>query len=109
MLTTDLGVRVRLLPDAPIFSKGYVNQSALFWAHRLCADPTREFLPLLQLDVRGHLLGPMAGSPLKRARKQGIRLDDGSVVAFPCMLRVAELPRGWAPLVTGREDRASSV
>ena len=25
----------------------------------------------------------MAGSPLKRARKQSIRLDDGSVIAFP--------------------------
>jgi hypothetical protein len=25
----------------------------------------------------------MAGSPLKRARKQGVRLADGSIVAFP--------------------------
>jgi hypothetical protein len=37
----------------------------------------------------------MAGSPLKRARKQGIRLEDGSVVAFPYMPRVADLPPGW--------------
>jgi hypothetical protein len=37
----------------------------------------------------------MAGSPLKRARKQGIRLDDGSILAFPYMPRVAELPPGW--------------
>ena len=25
----------------------------------------------------------MAGSPLKRARKQGVRLDDGTIIAFP--------------------------
>ena len=37
----------------------------------------------------------MAGSPLKRARKQGIRLEDGSVIAFPYMPRVADLPTGW--------------
>jgi hypothetical protein len=37
----------------------------------------------------------MAGSPLKRQRKAGIRADDGSVVAFPYMPRVADLPRGW--------------
>src|SRR5215831_16390920 len=37
----------------------------------------------------------MAGSPLKRARKQGVRLDDGSVLAFPYMPRVADLPPGW--------------
>jgi hypothetical protein len=40
----------------------------------------------------------MAGSPLKRARKQGIRLDDSSIVAFPRMPRVAELPPGWRHL-----------
>jgi hypothetical protein len=37
----------------------------------------------------------MAGSPLKRARKQGIRLEDGTVIAFPRMPRVADLPPGW--------------
>ena len=37
----------------------------------------------------------MAGSPLKRARKQGVRLADGSIVAFPYMPRVADLPAGW--------------
>ena len=37
----------------------------------------------------------MAGSPLKQARKQGVRLDDGSIVAFPYMPRVADLPLGW--------------
>ena len=37
----------------------------------------------------------MAGSPLKRARKQGIRREDGSIVAFPRMPRVADLPPGW--------------
>jgi hypothetical protein len=36
----------------------------------------------------------MAGSLLKRARKQGFRLEDGSVIAFPDMPRVAELPPG---------------
>ena len=37
----------------------------------------------------------MAGSPLKRARKHGIRLEDGSIIAFPYMPRVADLPAGW--------------
>ena len=42
-----------------------------------------------------HILGPMAGSPLKRQRKLGVRAGDGSVIAFPYMPRVAELPPGW--------------
>ena len=42
-----------------------------------------------------HISEPMAGSPLKRARRQGVRLDDGSVIAFPYMPRVADLPPGW--------------
>jgi len=42
-----------------------------------------------------HIPEPMAGSPLKRARKQGVRLDDGSIIAFPYMPRVADLPPGW--------------
>jgi hypothetical protein len=37
----------------------------------------------------------MACSRLKRQRKAGIRADDGSVIAFPYMPRVADLPRGW--------------
>jgi hypothetical protein len=37
----------------------------------------------------------MAGSPLKQARKQGIRLEDGSLIAFPYMPRVADLPPSW--------------
>jgi hypothetical protein len=37
----------------------------------------------------------MAGSPLKRQRKLGVRAADGSVIAFPHMPRVAELPSGW--------------
>jgi hypothetical protein len=37
----------------------------------------------------------MAGSPLKRQRKLGIRDKDGSVIAFPRMPRVADLPPGW--------------
>jgi hypothetical protein len=37
----------------------------------------------------------MAGSPVKRQRKLGIRADDGSVIAFPRMPRVADLPAGW--------------
>jgi hypothetical protein len=37
----------------------------------------------------------MAGSPLKRQRKLGVRDEDGSVIAFPYMPRVAELPPGW--------------
>jgi hypothetical protein len=37
----------------------------------------------------------MAGSPLKRQRKLGVRAKDGSVIAFPRMPRVADLPPGW--------------
>jgi hypothetical protein len=37
----------------------------------------------------------MAGSPLKRQRRLGVRNEDGSVIAFPYMPRVAELPPGW--------------
>jgi hypothetical protein len=45
----------------------------------------------------------MAGSPLKRARRQGIRLDDGSIVAFPYMPRVADLPPGWRYFTTAQK------
>jgi hypothetical protein len=37
----------------------------------------------------------MAGSPLKRARSHGIRLDDGCIFAFPYMPRVGDLPPDW--------------
>jgi hypothetical protein len=37
----------------------------------------------------------MAGSPLKRQRKAGVRADDGRVIAFPRMPRAADLPPGW--------------
>jgi len=37
----------------------------------------------------------MAGSPLKRQRKLGVTAEDGSIVTFPYMPRVAELPREW--------------
>jgi hypothetical protein len=54
---------------------------------------TREY-PLAQRLKSGHIFGPMAGS-LKRQRKLGVRDGDGSVIAFPYMPRVADLPRGW--------------
>jgi hypothetical protein len=38
---------------------------------------------------------PMAGSPLKRQRKLGVRRQDGSIIPFPRMPRVADLPPGW--------------
>ena len=34
-----------------------------------------------------------AGSPLKRARKQGVRLDDGSIIAFPYLTHPRAHPR----------------
>jgi hypothetical protein len=37
----------------------------------------------------------MLGTPLKRQRKLGVRDEDGSVIAFPYMPCVADLPRGW--------------
>ena len=36
----------------------------------------------------------MAGSQLKRAHTQGARLDDGRIIAFPYLPRVADLPSG---------------
>ena len=45
----------------------------------------------------------MAGSPLKRARKQGVRLDDGTIIAFPCMPRVADLPPRWRHFSTAEK------
>ena len=37
----------------------------------------------------------MAGGPIRRARKAGVRSEDGSLVHFPYMPRVAELPANW--------------
>jgi hypothetical protein len=45
----------------------------------------------------------MAGSPLKRARRQGVRLDDGSIIAFPYMPRVSELPTRWRHFSTAQK------
>ena len=45
----------------------------------------------------------MTGSPLKRARKQGVRLADGSIIAFPYMPRVADLPPGWRHFTTAEK------
>ena len=45
----------------------------------------------------------MTGSPLKRARKQGVRLANGSIIAFPYMPRVADLPPGWRYFTTAEK------
>jgi hypothetical protein len=45
----------------------------------------------------------MAGSPLKRQRKLGIRAEDGSVIAYPYMPRVAELPARWRQFTTAEK------
>jgi hypothetical protein len=37
----------------------------------------------------------MSGSPFKRQRKLGVRNEGGSVINFPRMPRVSELPPGW--------------
>ena len=37
----------------------------------------------------------MAGSPVTRDRKLGVRAEDGSFIAFHYMPHAAELPRGW--------------
>jgi hypothetical protein len=37
----------------------------------------------------------MPGTPLKRQRKLGVRDEDGGVIAFPYMPRVADLAPGW--------------
>jgi len=45
----------------------------------------------------------MAGSPLKRQRKLGIRPEDDSVIPFPYMLRVADLAPGWRYFTTAEK------
>jgi hypothetical protein len=45
----------------------------------------------------------MAGSPLKRQRKLGVHDEDGSVIAFPRMPRVADLPPGWRHFSTAQK------
>jgi hypothetical protein len=45
----------------------------------------------------------MAGSALKRQRKLGVRQADGSVIAFPYMPRVADLPPGWRHFTTAQK------
>jgi len=45
----------------------------------------------------------MAGSPLKRQRKLGIRAEDGSFIAFPYMPRVADLPLGGRDFTTAQK------
>jgi len=54
----------------------------------------RESVLAAALGTR-HIPKPMSGSPRKRQRKSGIRADNGSVIAFRYMTRVAELPPGW--------------
>jgi hypothetical protein len=48
----------------------------------------------------------MHGTPLKRQRKLGVRDDDGGVIAFPYVPRVADLPRGGG---ISRQQRRSSI
>jgi hypothetical protein len=43
----------------------------------------------------GYIPERMAGSPLKRQRRLGVRRQDGSIIGFPYMPRVADLPPGW--------------
>ena len=50
-----------------------------------------------------HIPEPMAGSPLKRARRKGVRLDDGSIIAFPYMPRVSDLPPAWRHFTTAQK------
>jgi hypothetical protein len=45
----------------------------------------------------------MAGSPLKRQRELGVRDEDGSVIAFPYMPRVADLRPGWRHFTTAQK------
>jgi hypothetical protein len=45
----------------------------------------------------------MAGCPIRRARKAGVLTDDGSIVAFPYMPRVADLPPGWRHFTTAQK------
>ena len=59
------------------------------------APHTRARLVLASVPSARHIPEPMAGSPLKRQRKLGVRLDDGSVIVFPRMPHVAALPKGW--------------
>jgi sulfate permease family protein len=55
---------------------------------------------LLASSLNSRHMGAMPGSPLKRQRKQGVRLADGSIIAFPYMPRVADLPSDWRHFTT---------
>jgi hypothetical protein len=58
---------------------------------------------VLASSLNSRHMGAMPGSSLKRARKQGVRLADGSIVAFPYMPRVADLPPGWRHFTTAEK------
>jgi hypothetical protein len=58
---------------------------------------------MLASSLNSRHMRAMAGSPLKRARKQGVRLADGSIIAFPYMPRVADLPLGWRHFTTAQK------
>jgi hypothetical protein len=73
------GKRLRAI-GACHLSKGRALQSVS--ARKVSHSRTREY-PLVQRLKSGHILGPMAGSPLKRQRQLGVRAEDGSVIAFP--------------------------
>ena len=45
----------------------------------------------------------MPGSPLKRQRRLGVHLEDGTVISFPRMPKVAELPKGWRHFSTAEK------
>jgi hypothetical protein len=63
----------------------------------------RARLPLAATLRACHIPEPMAGSPLKRQRKQGVRLADGRVITFPYMPRIADLPPGWRHFSAGQK------
>lgn len=58
--------------------------------------------PVATAPVARHMRA-MLGSPLKRQRKLGIRTEDGRVIPFPYMPRVADLPPGWRYFTTAEK------
>jgi hypothetical protein len=68
-------------------------------------DPSRAREATLALTACArHIPKPMAGSPLKRQRKLGVRADDGSVIAFPYLPRAGLSHAEWRALGPGEKQ-----
>ena len=86
----------------PTTRPGRKQPNATRWGGNLDPSHARESLRSPGANCPPHT-GPDGRLPLKRARKQGVRLDDGTVIAFPHMPHVADLPPGWRHFSTAEK------